>query len=259
MVAFGRISLAATFLLFIVFYNKYTFPKDKESWLILILAGILNNAIPFYLISWGQQYISSSTASIMLSSGPFIALILSHYTTKDEKLTLFKLIGVLLGFLGVFILIGGDFVVGDIDAIYGQLAVLLATIGYISSGILIRKVRNINVVICSTSMFLTATLVMLPFVSIVEIMSIDFRSVSVMSIIYLAIVPTAIASLVRVKLVQRVGIQFMSQVSYLIPIFAIIWAWIFLDELPNSNAIIALFLILLGLYIRSLKSKINLF
>jgi drug/metabolite transporter (DMT)-like permease len=102
-------------------------------------------------------------------------------------------------------------------------------------------------------MFVTATIVMLPFVSYTELMQIDFANTSTMSIVYLAIVPTAFASLVRVKLVQKVGVQFMSQVAYLIPIFAIFWAWLFLSELPSINAWIALCLILLGLFVRKIK------
>ena len=253
MVAFGRISLAGLFLLLVIVYKQYSFPRDRKSWIILVAAGILNNAIPFFLISWGQQYINSSTAAIMLSCGPFIALILSHYITEDEKLTAFKLVGVAFGFLGVFVLVGKDISIGDMDAIYGQLAVLLATVGYISSGLLIRKLHEVNVVICSTSMFLTAIIVMLPFVSLNEIYKINFSSISTLSIVYLAIIPTAIASLVRIRLVQRVGIQFMSQVSYLIPIFAIFWAWVFLSQLPHTNAWIALLLILFGLFIRKLR------
>ena len=253
LVAFGRISCATIFLIFVIFYKNYSFPKDKRTWYILIVAGILNNAVPFFLISWGQQYIDSSTAAIMLSCGPFIALVLSHYATQDEKFSIYKLISVALGFIGVFILVGGNIVNQNVDAIYGQLAVLLATIGYISAGLLIRKLRHINAVICSTSMFLTATIVMLPFVSVYEIMNVDFSGNSALTIVYLAVFPTAIASLVRVQLVQRVGVQFMSQVAYLIPIFAIFWAWIFLSELPTANAWIALFLILLGLVIRRVK------
>ena len=189
----------------------------------------------------------------MLSCGPFIALVLSHYTTQDEKFSIYKLISVALGFMGVFVLVGGDIVNQNIDAIYGQLAVLLATIGYISAGLLIRKLRHINVVICSTSMFLTATVVMLPFVSFSEILDINFSGNSAITIVYLAIVPTAIASLVRVQLVQRVGVQFMSQVAYLIPIFAIFWAWVFLSKLPSVSAWMALILILLGLLIRRIR------
>ena len=189
----------------------------------------------------------------MLSCGPFISLVLSHYTTEDEKFSFYKLLSVIIGFIGVFVLVGGDIVNQNVDAIYGQLAVLVATTGYIGAGLLIRKLKHINVVVCSTSMFLTATFVMLPFVTISEIIKVDFSSFSALSIVYLAIFPTALASLVRVGLVQRTGVQFMSQVAYLIPMFAIFWAWVFLSELPSVNAWIALILILLGLLIRKIK------
>jgi len=84
-IAFGRIFLASIFLYAIIHLKKLSFPKDKKTWIYLIFIGILNNSMPFYLITWGQQYISSSTASIMLAVGPFMALILSHYITHDEK------------------------------------------------------------------------------------------------------------------------------------------------------------------------------
>lgn len=254
MVAFGRISLATLFLLVVVISQKLPLPNTRKSWFILIIAGVLNNAIPFYLISWGQQYISGSTAAIMLSFGPFVALVLSHFTTHDEKFSFFKLLGVIFGFLGVFILLGGDIVSKNSNALLGQFAVLLATICYITSGLLIRKLGTMNAVVCSTSMLFTATIAMIPFVSFSELfLHVNSTDISTISVVYLAILPTAGASLIRVKLVQRVGVQFMSQVSYLIPIFAIFWTWLFLNEVPKMSAWIALLLIFIGLLIRKIK------
>lgn len=252
-IAFGRIFLASLFLLCLVFVKKLSFPRDLKTWLILILIGILNNSMPFYLISWGQQYISASTASIMLAVGPFIALILSHYITHDEKFTLLKLFGVTLGFLGVFVLLGDDFINQRHDSFYGELAMLVATMGYISSGLLLRKISYVPTLVCSTSMFMTATVSMLPFVFLLSLQNFEISTSSILPIIYLAIFPTAAASLIRVRLVQKVGVQFMSQVAYLIPIFAIFWSWVFFDELPKQTAWVALILILLGLFIRKLK------
>lgn len=252
-IAFFRITLATLFLLAVMKIKQLHFPRDSKSWTILILVGILNNALPFFLISWGQQHISASTAAIMLAVGPFIALILSHYITHDEKFTLLKLLGVILGFLGVFTLLGNDFLNQRHDSLKGELAMLGATLGYIGSGLLLRKVSYIPTVVCSTSMFLTATLAMLPFSFLYDINSDTFLSLSVISIVYLAIFPTALASLIRVRLVQKVGVQFMSQVSYLIPIFAIFWSWVFFTELPSTSAWLALVLVLLGLFIRKLE------
>jgi drug/metabolite transporter (DMT)-like permease len=253
LVAFGRISLAFLFLLFVVFYQNIPFPKDKKTWLILAFAGILNNAIPFFLISWGQQYIDSATAAIMLSSSPFIALVLSHFTTHDEKFSFVKLLSVILGFLGVFVLVGDDVLDQRVDAIYGQIAVFLATMGYISSGILIRKISHVHTIMCSTSMLLFATLFLFPFISLPNDLHVSQKSA--VAVVFLAIIPTAFASLVRVKLVKSVGIQFMSQVAYIIPMFAIFWAWVFFREIPNSNTLLALGLIVLGLFIRRVKHR----
>ncbi len=252
-IAFGRIAIASLFLLLFIYFRKLSFPKDLKTWSILILIGFLNNAMPFYLISWGQQYISANTASVMLAVGPFVALILSHFITNDEKITIFKLIGVVLGFIGVFILLGDDFLSGQKDSLYGKIAMLIAVCGYILSGFLIRKISHVHTVICSSSMFLSATLMMSPFMFLIDFGNFTILNSSFLVIIYLALVPTAIASLVRINLVQKVGVQFMSQVAYLIPIFAIFWSWVFFDTIPKPIVIIALIFIFSGLFIRKLK------
>lgn len=252
-IAFGRITIAALFLLIFVFIKKLNFPRDRKTLTILFFVGILNNSIPFYLISWGQQYINPSTASIMLAVGPFITLILSHFITHDEKFTFLKLFGVILGFLGVFILLGDDFINQRHDSLYGEIAMLFATLGYISSGLLLRKISHISTLVCSTSMFTVASISLLPFVFFLPLESIQITSIYIIPLIYLAIIPTALASLIRVRMVQKVGVQFMSQVAYLIPVFAIIWSWIFFNDLPKQSAWIALSLVLLGLFIKKLE------
>ncbi|MCP4971926.1 MAG: DMT family transporter [Arcobacter sp.] len=252
-IAFGRISIAALFLYTIMYIKKLGFPKDLKTIIILCCVGLLNNSMPFFLLSWGQQYISSSTASIMLAVGPLIALILSHFVTYDEKSTFLKLFAVILGFLGVFILLGDDFLNQRHDSLYGQIAVLFAALGYISSGLIIRKISHVPTLVCSTSMFLFATISLIPFLIFLPIKNVEFFSFSLLPLIYLGIIPTALAALIRVQMVKKVGVQFMSQVAYLIPIFTIIWAWIFFDDLPKQTAWIALILVLLGLFIKKLE------
>jgi len=253
LVAFGRIALAALFLTIVVFLQRLSFPKDLNTWIILVFIGFLNNAMPFFLISWGQQFISASTASVMLAVGPLIALVASHYITHDEKFTLFKLLGVLLGFIGVFILLGEDFFIEQDNSFYGKLAMLIAIFGYIFSGLLIRKISYVNTVVCSASMFITATSMMLPFIFFISLENSFLSTEAFVAIIYLAIVPTAIASLLRIKLVQKVGVQFMSQVAYLIPMFAIFWAWVFLNDVPSITVLISLVFILSGVFMRHVK------
>lgn len=254
-IGFGRILLSAMFLTIFVYLNKLSFPRDKRIWAILFLIGALNNAIPFFLIPWGQQFISASTASVMLAIGPFLALILAHFITHDEKFSIYKLISVIFGFIGVFVLFGEDFFSGNENSFYGKVALFFAVCGYISSGFLIRKISYVPTLVTSSGMFITASVMMFPFLFILPLneASNDIFSLQFLTIVYLTIVPTATASLLRIKLVQKVGVQFMSQVAYLIPIFAIFWSWLFFDEMPQAVLLTALGFIFLGLFIRNLK------
>lgn len=252
-VAFIRIFFASLFLFTIIYIKKLTFPRDLKTWRMLILIGILNNAMPFYLISWGQQYISSATSSVMLAMGPFVALVISHIVTEDEKITFFKVVGVVFGFMGVFILLGDDFLKGDVNSLYGKTALIIAVFGYISSGFLIRKMSHVHTLVCSTSMFTTAWILMSPFLFLVSFESFDIFSYPFLTIVYLAIVPTALASLLRITLVRKTGVQFMSQVSYLIPIATIFMAWLILGETPPLVVYTAMAFIFVGLFIRKLK------
>ncbi|HIP11659.1 MAG TPA: DMT family transporter [Arcobacter sp.] len=255
LIAFGRIFLAALFLSMIAIIRKIPFRKDLASWKMFALIGFLNTAMPFYLISWGQQFITPSTTALLLAVGPFIVLIISHFVTHDEKFTIFKLIGVIFGFFGVFLLLGDDFVSGNQNSLYGKIAMLIAVIGYISAGFLIRTLSHIPILISSSSMFIASSIMMFPFVFFISYENVTVFSYSSLAIVYLAIVPTALASLLRINLVQKIGVQFMSQVSYLIPIFAIFWSWLFFNQIPEKIAFIALIFILSGLFIRKLKLK----
>ena len=253
LVAFYRILIAALIVWGVIWFRHLPLPRDRHSWMLLALLGLLNNALPFYLISWGQQYVSASTAAVILATGPFVALLMAHWLTHDEKITPFKLLGVALGFVGVFILFGEDFFTGDLHSLYGKLAIFIATIGYISSGLMIRRLSHIDTLVCAGSMFLTASLWMLPFVWAIPFGEAGILSAPFLTILYLAVIPTALASIIRIQIVQRTGVQFMSQVSYLIPLFAIFWAWVFFEEIPEPIVWVALTLILGGLFIRKLK------
>lgn len=254
-IAFLRIFFASFFIYIFISYKKLSFPKDFKTWGILILLGFLNNAMPFFMISWGQQFISANTAAVMLAAGPFVALVLSRFLTHDENFTFFKLLGVILGFIGVFILLGEDFLKSDETSLYGKLAMLVAILGYISSGFLIRKISHVNTFVLSASVFFSAWIMMSPYLFFISYEKFDLWSNAFLAILYLGLIPTAAASIFRIELVQKVGVQFMSQVAYLIPIFTIIWSWILFYETPNSILYVALVFIFSGLFIRKIKGK----
>ncbi len=252
-VTFGRVFIAFLFLLPFVLYKKASFPKGRKTWTWLILSAILNTAIPFSLINAGQQYITSGMSALMIGFGPFITLLLAHYMTHDEKISKYKIYSVMLGFVGLILLLGDNILASNTNQLQGQALVLLASLCYALSSLFVRKISGVSYLMISFIMFGISASVLTPIV-VYLYWGYNFEvNNSTLSILYLGILPTAIASIYRVKMVQEVGVQFMSQVAYLIPIFALIWAWLVLGEIPKSITLIALVIVLFGLYIRNKK------
>lgn len=253
-VTFGRVLIAFLFLLPFVLYKKLTFPKDKKTWILLTISAVLNTAIPFSLINHGQEYITSGMSALMLGFGPFITLILGHYLTSDEKISKYKIISIIFGFTGLILLLGDNVIASNISQLKGQGFVLIASLSYALSSLVIRKITGISYLNLTFLMFGVSALILSPIVIYLYSDYVFTVNDSTIALLYLGILPTAIAQIFRVKMVQEVGIQFMSQVAYLIPIFAIIWAWLVLDEIPKFITLLSLVFILLGLYLRN-KNK----
>ena len=107
-VVVARVVLAALMLLAILRLTGERMPADRRVWAAFFGMGLLNNAIPFSLIVWGQQHIASGVASILNASTPLFTVVLAHFLTADEKLTAGRLAGVVIGFVGVAVMIGAE-------------------------------------------------------------------------------------------------------------------------------------------------------
>ena len=102
-VASYRLIVASIFLLIFYIIGKYKTSLNRTDLIMLLFVGVVGNFLPFYLISWSEQHIQSSTAGILMGVGPILTLILSHFFTKDDRFTYSKLISISIGFVGVFI------------------------------------------------------------------------------------------------------------------------------------------------------------
>jgi len=250
-VTFGRVIVAFLFLLPFVLYKKLTLPKDKKTWILLSISAVLNTTIPFSLINHGQEFITSGMSALMLGFGPFITLLLGQYLTSDEKISKYKIISIVFGFTGLVLLLGDNIIASNMSELKGQSFVLMASLSYALSSLVIRKITGVSYLNLSFLMFGISAVVLTPIIIYLYTDYVFVVNNSTIAILYLGILPTAIASIYRVKMVQEVGIQFMSQVAYLIPIFAMIWAWLVLDEIPKAIILVALIIVLMGLYVRS--------
>ena len=169
-IVFLRISIAAIILFLINIIKGIKIPRNKTIWKYFLIMGLLNNVIPFSLIVSGQQVISSSIASILNASTPFFAIIIAHFFTEDEKLTLTKLFGVISGFLGITILIGLESINNDENMLIGQISVIIAALSYAIAGVYGRRFKKLGIKTSMTSMGLLvcSSLILLPVSLIVD-------------------------------------------------------------------------------------------
>ena len=255
-----RLIIASLFLLIIFFYKKYVFNLNLRLVILITLIGIIGNIIPFFLINWSEQFIQSNTTALLLSVAPIFTLILSPFLTKDDNFTLIKFISIIVGLVGVLFILGFDTILNinssENQKLIPKLAIIIAALGYVISSILAYNFKNINTMKLTTFVITAAAIFSLPWMIYAEINSpSSINKISLFSIFYLGLFPTAIAFQLRFYIIAKAGPIFLSYVAYLIPVFGIIWGYIFLQEKINLSIFIGVILILLGVYISQKKDR----
>ncbi len=259
-VASFRLIIASIFLLLFFFYKKYSYNLSIKELFLIILIGIIGNIIPFFLINWSEQFIQSNTTALLLSVAPIFTLILSPFLTKDDNFTLIKLVSIIVGLIGVLFIIGFETLFNinsnDSNKVIPKVAVIIAALGYVISSILAYNFKKINIMKLTTFVITASAIFSLPWMIYAEIHSpSSINTSSLLCILYLGLFPTAIAFQLRFYIISKTGPIFLSYVAYLIPVFGILWGYIFLKEKINLSIMIGVILILIGVFISQRKDK----
>lgn len=257
-VAGGRTIIAAIVLIVLSVVRKDSFSFIKRHWLLLVALAILGCSLPFYLISWGQQTVDSSIAGILMAIMPLTTIVLAHFFVKGEQLTSNRVVGFVLGFIGILVLFGPSAIANlDTDAsrLIAMLAILAGAVSYAINTIIAKRLPNESFVALSAVVMVIASIVMLPAMFLVDQdWQFTFQNIEFLSLVLLGIFPTAIATIIYFAVIARVGPTFLSQINYLIPVWAVFIGILFLNESVGMNAIIALVLILIGIAVAQRKN-----
>ena len=247
-IASWRVSLGAVVLLIIALLIGQPFPRGFREWRRIFIVGCLNSAIPFFLISWGQQFISSAETALLMAMGTFFALIVSHFTSHDERINKPRALGVSVGFLGVLVLVFWDISAAGSGALIGQLAVIVAGCSYATSSIVSRRLTHLPMISTSAATLLSASLYMIPLAFLLEDpLPAEIADRSLLALAYLGVVATALAMTMRFFIIRANGAVFMSLVGYLVPLFGVLWSALYFADAINLQTLVALMLILIGI------------
>ena len=247
--ALVRVIFASIPLLILCKLKKIKIEAFEKDWKLFALIGLTNISIPFVLIAIGTAKINSYLAAILMSTTPLSGSILAHFFIKDERLSFFKSLGVLIGFSGIVLLFFDKVVINQENFIYAIITIIGSTF-YCIGGLLTLKLRNKKNENVTTSTTLWSVIFLLPFSIVFETpWNLDPSLTSTLSLLYLGVIATGLAWLIRFRILTVNGLVFQTQVAYLIPVFGIFFGYFLMNEIITWRVLISLAIILLGIYI----------
>ncbi len=228
------------------------FPRSWRILGIVFIVALINNTLPFSFITWGEQYIPSGLTAILNSTVPLFAVVISHFALSDERFSWHRIAGVTTGFMGVAILFAPDlFSQGVSGAVLGQLAIILASLGYATGSVMARKyLQDVPAAMLSALQLGFALLwVTLPALIFEKPWTQHPTALAWFSVLWLGVLGTGLAYLLFFKLIKSIGATPTTMVTYVIPIFAVIFGVLFLEERLYWAQLAALALIFAGVWL----------
>jgi len=236
-------------LLAVMFWQKKAFPKNRKLLFAFLFMAVVNTALPFTLISWGETKIDSALAAILDATVPLFTIIIAHFWLHDEKITFARIVGLIVGFFGVVTLLSKDLNLANLGSVWGQLAVVAASACYATAITFSRKhLRNQSPVVQTTMFVLMADALMWLTVPFVEMpIHLPTLPITWIALVWLGLLGTCAAYLLFFYVISVWGPTRASLVSYLFPIIGLVLGVIFLGEKINWNLIVGSFMIISGI------------
>jgi len=252
-----RLVIGALILVAVVRAMGYTLPPLGRAWMPYVVLGVAGNCLPFWFITWGQKSIDSALAGILMAIMPLTTVLLAHFFVAGERMTRNRVAGFALGFIGIVVLMGPAALAGlggSALAVLAQLSVLAGALCYAVNGILIRVLLKGDVWVASACIIAVAAAVSVPVALVVDRpWQLAPGAEALRILLWIGIGPTAIATLVHLKLISSAGPTFMSLINYCIPVVATFFGVWLLGEQPGANAYAGLMLILAGIALSQLR------
>jgi len=259
-IAAGRISLGALALLILLRILHIPLPpirgaQGRHIWASAAGLGFFSMALPFFLLSWGQARVPSGFAGVSMAMSPLLTMVLAHFLVHGERMSLARIIGMGIGFAGVVVLIGGAVFTasGAEGEALARLACAGAAASYAIGAILTRRAPPSDPIAFASAATLLAALLMVPLALAIEGIPRTPTASAMLAVLFLGLIPTALANLLLVSVIRSAGPSFISLVNYQVPLWSVFFGWAFLSEELPAQVFVALAMILSGLAISQIR------
>jgi drug/metabolite transporter (DMT)-like permease len=240
-----------------VFLQRKAWPRDWVSWFPFLLLGATSIAIPFVLITWGELSIDSAVASILNATVPLFTIVIAHLFLQDDKMTLQRVVGLFIGFIGVVVLLSEDLTAGAQNSILGQAAVILASIFYAASSVYARrKTGSSPGLVRGAAPLVSATAIMWVVAPIFES---PFKTPQLpltwIAVLWLGVLGSGLALILWYYLLHEIGPTRTGMVTYIFPLGGVILGVIFLNEHLSWQLAVGALLIISSIVVVNWQAK----
>lgn len=254
-----RFLLASFFIYAIMRFRGTKLQTDKLSVNLYLMLGFFSFVIPFWLVYWAEQFIPSGLTAIIFAVYPFFVIIFSRILIADEKIGPYKIIGVILGFLGIVIIFMRDISLDFSNSFWGMIAILSSSIIQACVAVIIKKhgkhlnplsMNFIPLVIAGVAMILLGYL-------FEDYTTWIFNQQALLSIGYLALFGTVVTFTTFYWLMQRISVVILSLSTFVTPIIAVFLGWIILNEKLSALTLVGSSFVLIGILFANFRGLKN--
>jgi len=249
-----RLAVAAALLVAIMLAARKWFPKGRI-WIPLFASAFFGHTLPFSLLAWGQQSVDAGLAAILMASMPLFTLFLAQVFTQDEKPNRFSVAGFAIALVGIVVLFGPDKLMSLADQSVRQYAIILAAMSYGVNAIVTKQLVGIPWQQSAASFMVAALVLSFPMLLLEDLSAISASTGEWAATIYTGVMPTALGAVLVIYLVRTTSASFLSQINFLVPLFGVLFAILFLGEVLPANGAIALMIILVGVALARRRPK----
>ena len=245
-----RFVIAAAILFGVMMIFNVSLPRSRKDWVLLAVTGVLSFSLNYGLIFWGEQFISSGLAAVLQATIPAFGLIIAHFYLPTEQLSLLKIIGVVMGIIGVAVIFSNELTVAGPRALAGGVALIFSSAFVAYSNVLVKAhARNINPGFIAFGQMLFGLIPLLLIGIPLEGNPLSFRwtTMAIVSLFYLAIVGSVVAFLLYYWLVQNMDVTNTMLIALVTPVVAVLLGMLVLNERLTWRTLLGGLMIMLGI------------
>jgi drug/metabolite transporter (DMT)-like permease len=242
----------------VIALRRPPFPRNGRTWVALAVLGIINTALPFVLISWGEKSIDSAVAAVLNSTVPLFTLVIAHLFLHDEQITARKVVGLLIGFAGVLALMARDLELEGMRAgVLGQAAVLVAALSYASASVFARRtMREISPLVQAfVPMAFADAIVWTAATQVGDPGRLPALPITWVALLWLGLLGSCVAYLLYYGLLHSVGATRAVMVTYIFPVVGVALGVLFLNELADWHLLVGGILVVASIAVVNWRPK----